>query len=455
MVTVPDLWPHQQAVQADLLAGSHLLLWDMGTGKTAALVRAGEAAGGPGHAGRQLWITLGMLVPQAKQEILRFRPGAVVQTVRTGKDNIRPSSDVVIVSYDLMRVLPIWRQLFALRWASIVCDEGHALAHSTAVRTRAFYGARMDSKGALFRRADRVWVATGTPVMNTPDELWTHLSRLRPDLLPDGITTKEAFLDRFCVVKQRTFGTVVVGGKNLPELSGILRQCSSRLKLRDVTSLPPLRMARLPVEISVEHRRAMDATMTPAQLEEIDIILADIEGGETAAWQRLQAMMLPMASTRRVTALAKAPACVELLKAELTGGLDRVVVFGSHVLALQHVAQGLKAFGTRLIIGDVSPVQRASALSDFQEDGGPRVLVCNTGIGGFGLNLQHAARCVMLDLPWTPAALDQAVARLQRAGQARSVHVSLLAVVNSIDARVADVLQRKRDIIHDIIERTA
>jgi SNF2 family DNA or RNA helicase len=51
--------------------------------------------------------------------------------------------------------------------------------------------------------------------------------------------------------------------------------------------------------------------------------------------------------------------------------------------------------------------------------------------------------------------LDQAVARLHRAGQLRGVNVSLLAVARSVDARVADVLARKREIIHDIIERTA
>ena len=455
MVTAPALWAHQEAVQADLLAGHRLLLWDMGTGKTAALIKAGETAGGAGPAGRQLWVTLGMLVAQAEQEVTRFRPGALVQVVRTGKDNIWPSADVVIVSYDLMRAVPIWRQLFALRWASMVCDEGHALAHSGTVRTRAVYGARMDSKGALFRRADRVWIATGTPVLNTPDELWTHLSRLRPDLLPEGVTSVATFMDRFCVVKMKIFGPVVVGGKNLPELGNILRQCSSRLKLRDITSLPPVVMSRLPVEISDEDRAAMNATMTPGQLAEIDIVLAAIEDGDVAAWQRLQAMMLPLASTRRVTALAKAPAAVEIIRNELLGGLDRVVVFGSHIDALKHVATALAPYGSRLLIGDTTPVQRATALADFQEDGGPRVLICNTTVGGFGLNLQHASRCVMLDLPWTPAALDQAVARLHRAGQLRGVNVSLLAVARSVDARVADVLARKREIIHDIIERTS
>ena len=209
MVTPLPLWPHQEAAVPDLLAGHHLLLWSMGTGKTAALIRAGQRAGG-----RQLWVTLGMLIAQTEREFHRFRPGATVQIVRTGKDNISTTADVVIVSYDLMRTIPIWRQLFKLRWASCVADEGHALAHGQAVRTRAFYGARQSSPGALYLRCDRVWIATGTPILNSPDELWTHLSRLAPHLLPEHVKTRQHFLDEFCVVQMKTFGPVVVGGRN-------------------------------------------------------------------------------------------------------------------------------------------------------------------------------------------------------------------------------------------------
>jgi len=47
----PTLWRHQLAVLPRLLAGHWLLLWDMGVGKTATMIVAGEQAGGP-----QLWL---------------------------------------------------------------------------------------------------------------------------------------------------------------------------------------------------------------------------------------------------------------------------------------------------------------------------------------------------------------------------------------------------------------
>jgi SNF2 family DNA or RNA helicase len=440
-----DLWPHQRAALPILRAGHHLLLWAMGVGKTPALIIAGHQVGG-----RQLWITLGMLVAQAEQEMHRWRPGARVQVIRTGKDTVDPTADVVIVSYDLMRTIPVWKQLFSLRWASCVCDEGHSLAHGSATRTRAFYGARVNSPGALFLRCDRVWIATGTPVLNGPDELWSHLSRLFHHLLPAHIRTMQAFLDHFCIMKTHPYGQRVVGGKNLKELALILGQCSSRLALDDVVNLPPVRIATVPVEISAEHRRLLEAQITPEQRREIDIILTAIEGGSRAAWQRLQAMLLPLASMRRVTALAKAPAAVQLVEAELRGGADRVVIFGSHIDALRYIAERTANFGVSLLIGETPPSQREQALRDF-ETGRSRLLICNTSLGGFGLNLQHAHRCMFIDLPWTPAGLDQAIARLHRAGQGRSVQVSLLAVSRSIDTRVADVLSQKRHLVNEIV----
>lgn len=439
----PTLWSHQLAIQPRLLAGHWLLLWDPGVGKTAAMIAAGAAAGGP-----QLWLSPASIIPQTAQEIARWRPKAKVQIVASGRSSIMSDADIVICSYDLMRASAIWRQLYKRLWASCVCDEGHALGHTTAIRTRAFYGARRDSPGALFRRCKCVWVATGTPVMNYPDELWAHISRLFPHLVADLVHQRD-WVARFCITRQTAYGQQIIGGRNLGELAKMLATCASRLALTDVADIPPLTVRTIPVEISREDRAAMDAALPPERLAEIQIVLDQLEGGDAAAWARLQAMMLPLASVRRVTALAKAPAAAALVAEELQGGADRVVVFGSHIEGLKYVAARLDAFGCGLMIGETSDTDREAARRDFIS-GRNRVLVCNTSVAGFGLNLQAARRCVLLDCPWTPSALDQAIARLHRAGQTRPVHASLLSVARSIDERVTDILAAKRSVINQI-----
>ena len=439
----PTLWRHQLEVLPRLLGGHWLLLWEPGVGKTAAMIAAGERVGGP-----QLWLSPAAIIPQTAQEIARWRPKARVQIIASGRSSLIEGADVVICSYDLMRVRGIWKQLYARRWASCVCDEGHALGHTTALRTKAFYGARRDSPGALFRRCACVWVATGTPIMNYPDELWPHLSRLFPALTAEFVHQRD-WVSRFCITRQTAYGRQIIGAQNTGELARMMATCASRLALVNVADIPPLIVNTVPVEISREQRAEMQASLPADRLTEIEIILDQIEGGDAAAWARLQAMMLPLASVRRVTALAKAPACAALVEAELRGGVDRIAVFGSHIEALKYVAGRLHPFGCGLMIGETSDAHREVARQDFIA-GTNRVLVANTSVAGFGLNLQAARRCILLDCPWTPSALDQAIARLHRAGQTRPVQASLLSVARSIDERVTAILASKRQIIQQI-----
>lgn len=439
-----SLWAHQRALLTDLAIGHFLLLWEPGVGKTAALIVAGDIVGG-----RQLWLAPAVIIPQTIAEIRRWRPGATVQHIRTGRATLSPTADVVILSYDLMRRVEIWRQLVSVTWASAVADEGHALGHPSAVRTRAFYGARHDSPGALYRHCERVWISTGTPVLNHPDELHGHLSRLAPRLIP-GLLRRQDFTDHYCVTINKSFGPVVVGARNLPELRRVLGVCASRLTLADVTDLPALLVDQIPVEISARDRAAIEASMTEEQRRELHIIVTQIEGGDESKWQRLQAMLLPLASTRRVTVMAKAQACVDLVRSELDGGADRIVVFGVHVDALRFVAEACARHDARLLNGATTPADRERHLRAFTA-GACRVLVASTRVAGFGLNLQAGRRAIFLETDWTPAAVDQAIARLYRAGQQRPVHVSMLAVANSIDARVAEVIRRKRTTIDQLL----
>jgi SNF2 family DNA or RNA helicase len=444
----PSLWAHQRAVIPALTKGHYLLLWDMGTGKTAALIRAGATVGG-----RQLWITHAVLIPQTLADIAAWRPGVRVQRITSGKSIVDDTADIVIVSYDLMRRVEIWKQLFRLYWESMVCDEGHALGHGNAARTRAVYGATIYSKGALFTRSSRVWIATGTPVLNSPDELHPHLSRLFPNLIP-GRVQKALFLERYCVTVQKTFGPVIVGARNTDELRAILSKCASRVKLSDVTDLPPLTVDTLPVEISPADRRAVEQSMTDEQRAELNVVLTQLEGGDEAGWQRLNAMLLPLASTRRVLALAKSRAAIDLIRSEIEGGADRVVLFGVHVAALQAVADACHAMGARLLMGETAHTLREGAVAGFNA-GTVKVLVASVRVAGFGLNLQSARRAIFLETDWTSASIDQAIARLYRAGQTRPVRISILTVADSIDARVADIVRRKRRIVTQLLEETS
>ncbi len=76
-------------------------------------------------------------------------------------------------------------------------------------------------------------------------------------------------------------------------------------------------------------------------------------------------------------------------------------------------------------------------------DGAASVLLA-TDVAGQGLNLQSRARWVIsLELPWNPARLEQRIGRVDRIGQARPVHATLLVARHEAEAGLLATLARR------------
>lgn len=427
------LWDHQLAVLPTLMRSPAFgLWWDPGVGKTAPLAVAGMCVPGP-----QLWLTQANLRRQAAKEIARFRGDEpTVQVIGSGKDQVSASADVVVCSYEMVRLEPIWKQLVKRQWGSIVCDEAQRLANPTAKTTRAVYGATPATERALWRRARHVWLGTGTPIMNYPHELWTHVSRLWPNLCKDAQKFTD-WRDRFCQVRHSDFGLQVVGARDEDELARRWGQTGQRLRLEDAVTMPRLLIDEV----------AVDGTSEVPDVP--DDVREDLQAA-LAGDDDLDALGFVLATERRLIALAKAPAVAAWVRNELAAGLDRVLVFGCHVEALRHVHEvvrgGPGGVTSGLIVGETSEAARAELMRAFQT-GEVRCLVGNIAAMGTGLNLQACHRVIFLDAAWSPATNRQAIGRSYRAGQTVPVHVSFASLAGSIDEDVQETLARKAAII--------
>jgi hypothetical protein len=73
-----------------------------------------------------------------------------------------------------------------------------------------------------------------------------------------------------------------------------------------------------------------------------------------------------------------------------------------------------------------------------------------------GLNLQRAASaCVLLDLPWNPAVLEQRVGRIYRLGQKHPIDVYSLVSAGSIEERIASLVADKRALFRGLFDGTS
>lgn len=423
-----------------------MLFWDAGTGKTLPLLTACKQRGG-----RALYLGPPAIRTQVAKEAQEFSLFAQkdIQVVETGKDKIAPQSKLVICSYDHAIDLKIWRQLSALQWETLVLDEGHALKNTAAKRTRAVYGARIDTPGALFRKAKRVLVATGTPLVNDPSDLWPHVSRLLPQVLTGlGITKKQEWIDRFCHVRQTPYGDKVIGGKNLDLLKSTLKPHVSRVKKSQVLrDLPPLNVSTLwvpPTDLNLDG-------IPEEALQEIERLLkkGDVDS--------LEGLATPLATLRRRIGLAKIAHTGDMLLNELEGGVEKAIVFYQH----KDVGAGLvdqissRTFMKNAVVqysGGLPQHKRDAVVKAFQTDKNVRVLVAQIQAAGTGLNLQAAERVIIVEPAWTPALNEQAIARAYRAGQTKRVWTSLVCLDGSIDEQITRALVRKLKIIAEAID---
>jgi superfamily II DNA or RNA helicase len=101
--------------------------------------------------------------------------------------------------------------------------------------------------------------------------------------------------------------------------------------------------------------------------------------------------------------------------------------------------------------GSVPQSRRRQEINRFKSDPDCKLFL-STDSGGVGLNLQAASVVINLDLPWNPAKLEQRIARAWRKHQTRAVHVVNLITEDSIEHRMLQTLDIKRQLAEGIVD---
>jgi non-specific serine/threonine protein kinase len=140
---------------------------------------------------------------------------------------------------------------------------------------------------------------------------------------------------------------------------------------------------------------------------------------------------------------------------------DEVLAAGERALLFTQYAE----FGTMLrghlaerfgrevafLHGGVPKRSRDAMVRRFEEPDGPPLFVLSLKAGGVGLNLTAANHVVHVDRWWNPAVEDQATDRAFRIGQRRDVQVRKLMCAGTLEERIDQVIEDKRDLAERIV----
>lgn len=404
---------------------------DLGVGKTAQTIGALDRVGA---------MRVIIVCPAAVREVWRgeFRKFAAVQrrVLKAADINdlslfLRGKADVMICSYDM-----------AVKWAprlagdlydAIVFDEAHYLKTPTTIRATALLGASCDGKSGLGKWGAHVWFLTGTPIPNSPIDIWPWMRFVGATPLK-----LETFANRYFNVRQRSFNAQYdTRAERLEEL----RQAMAPFFLRRTKEeagleLPPIWLTTQQVDGDTAEIRALLAQHPGMEKAVLDAI-------EKGGLSFLDAQHI--ATLRRLVGEAKAPAFARLLIEELHNGLEKVVVFGIHTRALDILEGALRDAGVDCVRvdGQTAERDRVHAVELFQGGERCRVFLGNIRAAGTGLTLTSAADVIMFESDWSPAANAQAIMRIHRVGQKQDCRARFIVLANSIDEVVEQTVARK------------
>ena len=410
---------------------------DMGLGKTlqSLALMLSRAPGGPGLVIAPTSVCMNWL-----DEIDRFAPTLNPILFGIGDraqmlDDLAPF-DVVICSYGLLASEST--MLTDIDWCTIVADEAQAFKNANTLR----------SKSVMKLSGDCRIITTGTPIENHLGEFWNLFQFINPGLLGS--------LRHF----NENFARPIENGddqarQNLKQMISpfVLR----RLKRDVLAELPPRTDITLSVILSKEEIALYEAL----RQEAVSSVLA--EGADN------RRRMIVLAHITRLRQMACHPALVmpdagigsskleafAKLVSELLENRHKVLVFSQFVTHLTLIREYLDGQGIdyQYLDGSTRPAARKRAVTAFQAGDGDLFLI-SLKAGGLGLNLTAANYVIHLDPWWNPAAEDQASDRAHRIGQQRPVTVYRLVAEDTIEQKIVELHQHKRELADSLLDGT-
>ncbi len=446
-----QLMPHQGELVAAAAAGhrTFLLADEPGLGKTAQALLAAEAA----NAYPLLVVVPNVVKTNWAREAARWTPHRPATVVHGDGETVDGFADIVVLNYEVLDRHLGWLGDFGFR--GMVVDEAHFIKNRTSQRSQ--HVLALSSRIRSRTARPLLMALTGTPLINDIEDFraiwqflgWIDDSKPRDELMDaledTGLTPADR--DFYAAARQCVIDL------------GIVR----RRKIDVAADIPARRIADLPVELDDRVGRSIRAAereLAGRMMARYETALANrsadagVEGIDHDLVRRVARAELKDATTaqsgenvfsmmRRI-GRAKAELAADYA-AQLARSAGKVVFFAKHIDVMDAAEETFARQGVRFssIRGDQTPSSRQKNIDAFVTDPDVAIAVCSLTAAGVGLNLQVASNIVLAELSWTDAEQTQAIDRSHRIGQAEPVTAWRIIAAQTIDARIAELIDSK------------
>jgi len=271
----------------------------------------------------------------------------------------------------------------------------------------------------------RSWAITGTPVENSPQDLvgifeFLNSGYLHPEM-PARTIAKES----------RDF---------------ILR----RTKDQVLDDMPPKLTRDAQLDLTEEQ------SLTYSRAESDGVVRLN-EIGDALTVQHVFELVLRLKQICNFDPATGSSCKIQRLQADLAEVIasgQKAIVFSQWVQTLTKIAEQIPQANSLQYHGRIPSKKRDGILEQFKQDPDSHVLLMSYGAGSVGLNLQFCRYVFLFDRWWNPAVEDQAINRAHRLGSVGSVTVTRFLTCNTIEERINEILESKREMFEMMLAGT-
>ena len=347
--------------------------------------------------------------------------------------------DLVITSYGTLMRVP---GLTATPWQLAILDEAQAIKNPGTKQTRAVKQLKADARITL----------TGTPIENRLSDLWSIFDFINPGLLGSA----------------KEFGTFtkrLADAAARPNPYGPLRALVQPYILRRMKTDKSI-IADLPDKTELKTfcpLSRQQAVLYQQSIEDFTVQLEQASG--------MQRRGLVLALLMRLKQICNHPsqwlgdgrwaeadsgklARLREITEEIAARQEKALIFTQFKETTAPLAAFLaEVFGRPglVLTGATAVKHRRDLVRQFQDDENVPFFILSVKAGGAGLNLTAAAHVIHFDRWWNPAVENQATDRAFRIGQTRNVLVHKFVCRGTVEDRIDQMIEQKKQLAGDFL----
>lgn len=326
----------------------------------------------------------------------------------------------------------------------IICDESQKIKNPSASQSKTIHRLGVKAKYKI--------ILTGTPVQNSPMDVFSQWKFLNPNIF--GLSFY-AFRNHYAVMGGY-YNHQILRYKNMDELTSKAHSVAYRITKEEALDLPEQIFLNRYCELESTARKIYDTVVKESYAELMDgeitatnvltklMRLSQIAGGHVKDDEgRMQ-----------VISKSKLNELKDIMEDVIIDNKKKLVIFARFIPEIESIKSLAREMDIRYsyITGEIKTEERSEMCSKFQNDNNIKLFIAQIQTAGLGITLTAADTAVFYSLDFNYANYSQAIARTHRIGQKNTCTYINLIATETVDEKILKALESKQDIAKNIVD---